>query len=264
MYVGTADLRYLSRFDVNRGLPPPYSQPGGLGDIKPETFKVPIVPYRELSSAPLSLIRRQARMQRRQPPMATPTYRQSLSGLGDLEGFFSTSKKWRRRYAAVMADVGILKWWGYKFTPEDEKHIRMVAYKAAKEKAERSGLSRVMQDVAIPAALTVMSAGTLTPVAVGMAAGAGVLNAAYVRKAENQMLDAADKAFVINEDIIQTEYEVKEIQKEIADLQKKSGVPKEVINKGVQDAANKQAAEKKALTGLLLGGGALAVAAMAA
>lgn len=248
MYVATADLRYLSRFDVNRGLPPPFSRRGGLGDISPAQRQMPApTPYRELSSAPIKLVRQERD-----------------SGLAGLEGFFSTSKKWRKRWAAMQPDIAILNWWGYKWTREDEKFIRQIEFEVAKERAKRSGISRLAQDVAIPAMLTVMTAGAATPFVVGMAAAGGAANALVVRKAEKQMVEGAEKAFAINEDIIKTEHEVEDIQKEIAEMTKQMGVPKAAVNKAVQNAANQQEQQKKALTTLLLGGSALALTAMAA
>lgn len=261
MYVGTADLRYLSRFNVNRG----------LGDIKPETFETPVVPYRELSSAPLDLIERQqeARIALLERDVAqarrihTPPHPHAV-GLAGLEGFFSTSKKWSKRHALMMRDVKVLQWWGYQFTREDEAYIRAVEFKVAKERAKRSGMDRLVKDVALPVMLTIATAGAATPLAISLAAGSTAVGAIATRKLEKEAIKTAEKGFVINEEVIATEHELEDIQKEIAEMQKQSGIPKPVINKGIQDAANKQAAQKKTLTTILLAGATLGVAAMAA
>ena len=235
MYVGTADLRYLARYNVNRG----------LSGFERAIFETPRVPYRELSSAPVSLVGQEA-------------------GLGELQGFFRSRKKWRKRNAAMMRDVAVLEWWGYEFTRDDEKYIRDMNFRAAKERAKKSGLSRAMTGFVLPAFLTIITAGAATPLALAMAAGSAAVGYRATEKARDKALSAAGKSFAINEEIIATEFEVKDIQKEIAELQRKSGIPKPVINKVIQDAANKQQQEKKALSALLMGGGAAAVAAMAA
>lgn len=237
MYVGTADLRYLARYNVNRG----------LRGLPPETFMVPRVPYRELSSAPVALVGQER-----------------SAGLGELQGFFRARRKWRKRNALMMRDVAILEWWGYEFTREDDAYIRTINFKAMKERAKKSGLSRTMRGFVLPAMMTIATAGAATPLAIAMAAGGAGIGFVATERARDKALRAAGKSFAINEEIISTEFEIKDIQKDIAELQRQSGVPKPVINKVIQDAANKQQQEKKALSVLLMGGGAAAVAAMAA
>jgi phosphopantetheinyl transferase (holo-ACP synthase) len=237
MYVGTADLRYLARYNVNRG----------LDGLPAALFKVPRVPYRELSSAPVALVGQER-----------------AAGLGELHGFLTTRKKWRKRNAAMMRDVAILEWWGYEFTRDDEKFIREMNFRAMKERAKKSGLSRTMTGFVLPAALTIMTAGAATPLALAMAAGSAAVGYVATEKARDKALSYAGKSFAIKEEIIATEFEIQDIQKDIAEIQRKSGIPKPVINKVIQDAANKQQQEKKALSVLLMGGGAAAVAAMAA
>ena len=248
----TADLRYLSRFDVNRGLPAPFTRRGGLGDLEPGQRHTPKpVPYRELSSAPLRLAQEQDRIVK------------GLAGLGD-PGFFSTSKKWRRRWAMVEPDIMWLDFTGYEYRPKDINFIRNVQLEVAKERAERSGISRLAQDVAIPAVLTIASAGALTPLSVGMAVGSGVVNAVMVDKYTNKAIENAEKQVAIENDITTTKGEIDKIQKEIAEYQRQSGKSKAEINKAIQIEANKQEGQKKGLAAVLTVGGLLALTTMAA
>lgn len=220
-----------------------------LGDIPSGYFEKVRMPYRELSSAPLRLVAQERRQY-------------GLGSLGD-PGFFSTSKKWRRRQAMMMGDVNILKWWGYKFSPEEQIFINNVNFKAAKESAERSGLNKLVRDVALPAAISIASAGALTPLAVGIAAGTATVNAVMVDKATNKAIDSAEKGLAIQNDIIRTEGELEKVQAEIIELQRQSGASQAVVNKVIQDKANQQQQQKKGLATILTVGSALAIAAMA-
>jgi hypothetical protein len=236
VYARVPDLRYLSRFNVNRGLRPPFSVRGGLGDFDPAYFRSPNVPYHTLMSAPLY-----------------------LNGLEGLEGFFSSDNKHRKRYAVALRDWKVRQWMGDTFSTEDKLYMQRLQYEAEKEAAEGTGLSKVMNTVVIPAAMSLMTAGALTPLAIGMAAASAGVTAVTAHKAEKQAGKYADESFRIQQDITRTEGQVEDIQREIAEMQRQSGVPKPVINKAIEDAANQQEQQKKTLSLLALAGGALAL-----